>query len=311
MENSRVWQTKIGQTQTSVADGSVIELIVCRPLPRDPDQTGLTQEDDLSALRGLALQLVAMDGDWNHPWGNGILLAPGIGLTAKHVIDDFKTKLAVHELGGASIVAIGAAEGAAWLWAVHQVLSIDGTDLALLVLDHKTPWNNNLRLHLPEVHICLPKVGDRVQAFGFRAAEEKFARVEGRNELGIIGISVIGQVNATYPEGRDSSGLPGPCFEIEMPTVSGMSGGPVFDVSGRLIGIISRSFHWGADDGVTFASLVWTAAFRNINPIWPKGMYSGPTNLENISGASNRRCFLSYADNMRWEYGKLHCDSHS
>lgn len=298
---SRVWQTRIGPERAEIPTGSLIELSGFRPQLLDTAKKGLTREDDLSALRGVALQLAGISDGKYFPWGSGILVAPGIGITAKHVYDEFKVKLGT----GFGLAAIGANGSVANFWTVHQVLSIGGTDLSLLTLDFRTPWAEKLDIKLPELHLCLPKVGDQVFSFGFRAAEENFHCIDNATKLGVLGISSIGTVTAVYPSGRDRSNLPGPCFEVDMPTVSGMSGGPVFDSFGRLIGLISTSFHWGPDDGVTFVSLLWTAAFRKIMPVWPPGMYSEPTNLREISETENNRCYLSYSDCMRWDGREL------
>lgn len=301
---NKSWSTTIGPQQVDIATGSSIELSAQRPRLLDINRTGLTREADLSVLNGLALQLMAFVDDECHPWGSGILAAPGVGITARHVYDEFKS-LGVGSEEGASLSALSVHEGRAVAWSVTQVLSIGGTDLALLVLDCRTPWKEKLGLSLPEIHLCLPRVGDSVFAYGFRASEKTFPRNSGKTSVGMIGLSSCGKVTAVYPSGRDSAILPGPCIETSITTVGGMSGGPVFDSSGRVIGLISSSFHWGPDDGVTFISLLWTAAFRKITPVWPPAMYSQPMSLKEISEAKDMHCFLSYSSQMRWEDDKL------
>lgn len=45
-----------------------------------------------------------------------------------------------------------------------------------------------------------------------------------------------------YPHGRDRVMLPWPVLEVDCPTWGGMSGGPVFDEHGHLIGLLCSSF---------------------------------------------------------------------
>lgn len=303
--SATTWQAEIGPQQVEFATGSAIELRVERPQLLNSEQRGLTLEQDLSVLRGIVLQLVALVGDEAFAWGSGFLAAPGIGITAKHVCTEFK-ELGVGVSSEASLIAVGAIGSTAIVWGITQMLSIGGADLAILVLDRRTPWEGNLTLHLPEIHICAPKVDDLVFSYGFRASEVKFPRAEGKTSLGIMGLSSAGRVTEVYPNGRDKVNLPGPCFETDLVAVGGMSGGPVFDSLGRIIGLISSSFP--PENSPTFVSLVWTAVFRNIRPIWPPFMYDEPTNLNAISQskAKGRHSFLSYSDEMRWKDNKLY-----
>ena len=68
--------------------------------------------------------------------------------------------------------------------------------------------------------------------------------------------------------------LPSPCIEVNMETLGGMSGGPVFNEEGRLIGILSSSF----DGGPSYVTLIWDALRLSItnlpDEIWPD-KYSG------------------------------------
>lgn len=49
--------------------------------------------------------------------------------------------------------------------------------------------------------------------------------------------------------------MPSPCFEVAMETLGGMSGGPVFNSDGRLVGIVSSSL----EGGPSYVTLLWDA----------------------------------------------------
>jgi serine protease Do len=87
-----------------------------------------------------------------------------------------------------------------------------------------------------------PEVGDQVLAIGF---PEINALRSSRAELGTTlqerMFASYGHVTAIYPTGRDLLNQT-PAFEIEAHLPSGMSGGPVFNSDGEVVGLISRSF---------------------------------------------------------------------
>ncbi|WP_142916619.1 trypsin-like peptidase domain-containing protein, partial [Klebsiella pneumoniae] len=63
-----------------------------------------------------------------------------------------------------------------------------------------------------------------------------------------------GLVTAAFPQGRGER-MPAPCIEVEMDTMGGMSGGPVVDSDGNVIGVVSSSF----DGGPSYVTLIWDA----------------------------------------------------
>lgn len=114
-----------------------------------------------------------------------------------------------------------------------------GPDIAamsVLVLPDAPPFHS-VPLNLTN---C-PKVGDTVLAVGYpeldirSMAGEDVARYL---EEGMFG--VYGKVTNIFPNGRDRS-HPTPVFEVEADWRPGMSGGPVFNSDGEVIGIVSYS----------------------------------------------------------------------
>ncbi len=102
-------------------------------------------------------------------------------------------------------------------------------------------------LHTFQVSAESPKVGDSVVAVGFPKLDVIQGRrreVAARLDEGMF--ASYGTVTALHPNGRDKSNQT-PVFEVEAHWPSGMSGGPVFNRGGHVVGIVSRSME--AADG--------------------------------------------------------------
>ena len=92
-----------------------------------------------------------------------------------------------------------------------------------------------------------PSIGEYVLAFGYPelkpSAEMSNFEIQAIVEDGLH--CAYGQITRLFPGGRDSTN-PTPVFEVEANWPSGMSGGPVVNEQGNVIGIVSRSL---APDG--------------------------------------------------------------
>ncbi len=88
----------------------------------------------------------------------------------------------------------------------------------------------------------MPKEGEYVLAFGYPQLKDSDEVPESmKNMLSNDGLhSAFGKISKVHPKGRDSMN-PTPCFEVEAHWPGGMSGGPVVNESGNVIGIVSRS----------------------------------------------------------------------
>jgi hypothetical protein len=72
-------------------------------------------------------------------------------------------------------------------------------------------------------------------------------------------------VTAAYPYGRGER-MASPCFEVNMDTVGGMSGGAVVNADGYLVGILSSSF----EGGPSYVTLIWEALRLRVKGAIPK-----------------------------------------
>lgn len=58
-----------------------------------------------------------------------------------------------------------------------------------------------------------------------------------------------------------------------MNTTGGMSGGPVFNTKGHLVGIVSSSYEAYDILGPTYVSLIWPAGVGEVAVQWPCGFW--------------------------------------
>jgi serine protease Do len=100
-----------------------------------------------------------------------------------------------------------------------------------------------------------PSPGEIVLAVGFRELEHQQLDESSQARLLAEGMyGAYGRIRAIHNHGRDKSN-PTPVFEVECNWRSGMSGGPVFNSSGEVVGLVSRSLYPDKDlPGVGWAT---------------------------------------------------------
>jgi Trypsin-like peptidase domain len=102
----------------------------------------------------------------------------------------------------------------------------------------------------------IPSIGDTVTALGYLKMEGSAqARGEAIDmrlqwETAIVSAKVV----EVFPEYRDRGLLKYPCFRVDSDFPHGMSGGPIFDETGNVCGVVSVGTSW---DGGAWGSLVW------------------------------------------------------
>jgi len=126
----------------------------------------------------------------------------------------------------------------------------------------------------------VPSIGDIVLAIGFPELNyEKLSDSEQKALLSEGMCGVYGRIRKIHPQGTSTVNLT-PVFEVEGYWPSGMSGGPVFNSAGEVVGLVSRSLEPDGNlPGVSFAtcfSLIsnfdkLTPTIDIPNPMWRKG----------------------------------------
>lgn len=220
--------------------------------------------DDWGMLAGAFVVLAFHRGTDVFVTGSGVIVAPGVALCASHVLLDHIDELSTGEtvLYAQSLLA-----DRLDIWHVIHVNGLNGSDVTLLTLKLVSPLPVPPTFATIGVTTRTPQPGERLHIVGFRAGSDCFQKHEG-SDVRIEGdlIASTGLVTEVHLDQRDSVMMPWPCFGVECQTWGGMSGGPVFDSSGLLIGLLSTSY---ADDTLSYVSILWPALVRQGSGSWP------------------------------------------
>lgn len=234
------------------------------------EKPGIYDLADLGDLGGSLLQVCGLkDGELTAATGTAFMIAPGIAITAAHVLDEL-------EAGGYAVEAIGPGFGGSLTWwravMIYRLGLVDGHgdvksqyDLAAFTMEPVSDQGTELVLVQTVVSPESPRVGDDVMVLGFRAENgvpDQIALMASR-----------GRVVQCFPNGRDRSMLPNPCFEAELDIWGGMSGGAVVNSHGELVGIASTSVT--AISRTSYVSLLTPIDKLTVRPHWPPGWYDG------------------------------------
>jgi len=174
--------------------------------------------------------------------GSGVMIGPGLLITATHVLDEFPR-------AGPPPAFLTFLPGAARAWLPHDRSTASGpssfgedrekiSDLTLLSCTLNSDAHERYPLTLAPLKVGLPLVGERLWAFGYRHGGI------GNGISSVTPLVTSGTITAAFPHGRGER-MPASCIEVEMDTKGGMSGGPVVNADGDLVGIVSSSIEGG------------------------------------------------------------------
>lgn len=219
------------------------------------------REDDWDIFRGVLVALSFADSGEYDVTGSGVIVGPGVALCAMHVVEDYLEDLVA---GRKFLCANAVALGKHFIWSVSKLTPVPGTDLCALTLSLITEIPDHRIFYNAVLTTRAPSPGERVSVVGFRANAPCI--VDGK-KITVDGSVIVsqGRVMDVYLERRDKW-LNWPCFGIECMTWGGMSGGPVFDSRGFLIGMLCSSYE---NDTISFASLLWGAIVSPGPGSWP------------------------------------------
>lgn len=204
--------------------------------------------------------------------GSGVMIGPGLVIMATHVLDEFRAR-------NAKPVLLTFLPSGTRAWLPRESSTVSGpsafgpdrrivSDISLLSCTLNSEAHEHHPLTLAPLQVSLPLVGDRLWAFGYRheALEDAAALI---NPLVASGV-----VTSVFPQGRGER-MPSVCVEVAMDTKGGMSGGPVVNGNGDLVGIVSSSF----DGGPSYVTLIWEALRIKISSVLPSLRLKGDIDL--------------------------------
>jgi hypothetical protein len=212
------------------------------PLPSQEWPEGEYTIDNWEHFGGVLLSMLITDGRTAHVHGSAVMVAPGVAIAARHVIEEFLPNLTLAT-GGPSLscVSINADQTVIWTCNTMTLVAND-SDLIILMLAHASAMPKDNLFRLAMLTTRLPTVGERVLMVGFTASEDEIPESPSNVTVtGHVRVST-GIIKERYPTGRDLGMLPGPAVQVATSASGGMSGGPVFDQSGLLFGIVSTSY---------------------------------------------------------------------
>lgn len=206
------------------------------------------------------------------------MIGPGLLLTATHVLEEFPRS-------GAPPLFITFLPEGARAWLATDVIASSGpsaiaedrkikSDLTLVGCTLNSDAYANYPLTLAPLQISLPLIGERLWAFGFRHTDASGA-------AGVTPLVASGLVTAAFPHGRGER-MPAPCVEVAMDTWGGMSGGPVANSDGYVIGIVSSSF----DGGPSYVTLIWDVLRNSVKSTWPALSHRANGQINLLSGSA-------------------------
>ena len=256
-------------------NGSVLRF---RPVPIWPAfQERTASLNNWDFFEGILLMVSFTDHAMHFIDGSAVLVAPGIALCATHVVEPRLPQLMAAE---AHAMCKSITSSGLLLWNIRKVTLVPNSDFTILGLELASALPPNNEFRQAAITTRTPKAGEELLICGFRAQQAAFPISDRENiELGGEVRLSKGTVSNLFVTGRDRCMLPWPTIEVACPAMGGMSGGPVFDSRGHLIGLLTSSLETDNSDGVSYVSHIWPALTAQTEPVWPQGFFKCPACL--------------------------------
>jgi len=209
--------------------------------------------DEWWRFDGVVLGCFIYQGGQHKLEGSAVLVAPGIALAARHVTQAYEDQL---REGNAELWCIGLMRNGPVLWSVQHYTCPGDADIAILGMILRSPPPPE-PIRTATLSTRLPGIGETLMFVGIVSVGAPVAGIDGLvPEFSSQVLASAGQVSEQYPVRRDTVMAPFPCLEVQCHTVGGMSGGPVFDKAGFLVGLLATSFSSIDEAGPSYPGLL-------------------------------------------------------
>lgn len=227
-----------------------------------------------SAIYATSVRIMALDNEYENVYasGTGVVIAQNLVLTAKHVFEDFAAKWKLPDADSKGevntnnfniwVVFMSNHPGQLYhVYAVAQVYICMYSDFVLFHLDPFDKVGKGHKYFQIPLSLPIPKVGDRIVAFGFPKSKVNIRKdhagtshIEVNDEPSVS----VGEIKEVYPERRDSFMLTFPCVRTNARLEGGMSGGPVFNDEGKLVGVVCAGTDvQEGEEPISYVALLW------------------------------------------------------
>jgi len=222
--------------------------------------------------------------------GSAFAVAPGLAITASHVIDDcvnYQEKRDGYKRRDPviSLTAVQSYDDKVFVWSVDYIYGSVSSDIAFLRFARPNWWGDGpgqVKPKYARLNLNPPAVGDKVRVFGFPNSElhEGILNIfPAECECRVQSVDVRTDQPTWYK--------PLSHIELEGEIEHGMSGGPCFDKDWNVIGV--NSLGW---DGLQLAkvALLWPAMRVEID-LFKTGPFLSGVNYSFPSCCLTRKCY--------------------
>lgn len=283
------------------ADAAIVKgsRLDARVMSFRPDPVfGLREVRNLGHYGGALGYLSFFRDNWLTIEGSATLVAPGVAVTAFHVIEE----LIEHIVSGQLQMRLFCpAQKDSIVWNVRVIRRVENHDLALLSLTPSTQLTARRRVTHLGMCAIPPPVGETVMISGFRAGtdivpvtDDVYFPMEENNAL--HGIRLLRSVGRVVKQDRNHNIL----IQIDAPTEGGMSGGPAFNEKGECFGVLISSITFEDGTGLSRIQALWPSFSTRI----PSQIFEGDVTVQaypavKISGMDRIRIDELFPDVFR------------
>jgi hypothetical protein len=278
MELKKNYNHFLGSFVQSPFDGPSRKLQLSQGVFVPNDKPGFYEQPDLAWYRGTILTVhLVKEGAWSRVDGSAVMVAPGIAVSAFHVLEEWLPQIAD---GHVRMFLSGYTTSGPRYWHLGELTRVNDTDLVVLSLKFKSKVPEDGVFDQLVTTTRIPPIGEKIMVVGYRASDEHVP-MGGEATFPIVGEHIkygvglfysVGEVVQHHYSGRGRE-MKSPVVEVACETIGGMSGGPALDAEGRVFGVLSKSVAPNEDGpGVSLISMIWQAGLLNLRPYFLEGV---------------------------------------